>query len=259
MMLGLVLIALLPVAVLQAQENPAAPPDAGAPVRFGPAATAGDPTSRPVSPGRRQPVSHFDAVGAGMAGQSIPALGEGPTCSLDATIYDVRLPAEKIGRLDPDALSNAAATPADFEKALADLGTTRPLYHTDQTVRLASDSIRIGTQTPIVTGSRTDINGHVINTVTYQQTGAIFTIAGKGTAADKMDLDLQIQLSTVSDSSAAVSPNVKASLFRTATMSHKGAVDAKTPFVVLSADAASVDENGKAVVYIARITLGVPQ
>jgi len=186
-------------------------------------------------------------------------MGEGPTCAFSATIYDVRLPADKIGLIDRDVLNAAAATPAAFEKALAELGTARPLYHTDQTVRLASDTITIGTQTPIVTSSRMDNNGRALNSIQYQQTGANFAIAGKHDDADRIECDLQIQLSAVAASSEEIAPNVKASLFRTATMSHKGAVRAKEPFVVLSADAASADENGKAVVYIARITLGAPQ
>jgi beta-lactamase regulating signal transducer with metallopeptidase domain len=276
MALGLLLIALLPVATLHAQQNPAEPArgdanvsgsagasDAaatlGAPATRGASATPGGPATRPDLIGGGGRSGGRASIGGRMAPPAAPVLGQGPTCALDATIYDVRLPVDKIGRLDPDALAKAAATPADFEKALADLGTMRPLYHADQTVRLASDTISIGAQTPFITGSRTDANGHAINTVTYQQTGAIFTIAGRSQAAGKVDLDLQIQLSTTASSSAEIAPNVKASLFRTATMSHKGDVDAKTPFVLVSADAATTDENGNAVVYIARITLGIPQ
>jgi beta-lactamase regulating signal transducer with metallopeptidase domain len=269
MTLGLLVIALLPVAALHAQENPAAPAGnsapaaSGASATSGAAATPGAPATRPglngVTGVNQQNSGRRGFFGGRMGPQAMPVLGEGPTCALDATIYDIRIPADKIGRLDPEALGNAAVTPADFEKALADLGTMRPLYHTDQTVRLASDTITIGAQTPFVTGSRSDATGRAINTIQYQQTGAIFMIAGKTNAFGKVDLDLQIQLSTTASTAADIAPNVKASLFRTATMLHKGDVTAKTPFVVLSADAATTDENGKAVVYIARITLGVPQ
>jgi hypothetical protein len=124
---------------------------------------------------------------------------------------------------------------------------------------LASDTITIGTQTPIVTASRTDGSGHASNIVSYQETGAHFSIAGKSNEADKIECDLKIELSTISASSAEIATSVKASLFRTSTMLHKGIVVAKKPFVVLSADAATADENGKAVVYIARVTLGEPQ
>lgn len=231
MMLGLMLAILVPVAGLHAQENHVMPPPA-------------NPTWTPT-------------ITPSFAAATRPS--EGLTCALNATIYDVRISATEIGTLDVDALNKAAGTPADFERALSSLGATRPLYRTDQTVRLASDTIMISTQTPIVTGSHTNSQGDVINDVTYQQTGAIFNIAGKSDADDKVDFDLQIRLSTISDSNTATAPNTKASVIRAVTMSHKGAVAAKTPFVVLTADAASTDEHGMAVVYVARVTIGTPQ
>jgi beta-lactamase regulating signal transducer with metallopeptidase domain len=267
--LGLLLIALVPVAALHADENTASSgtPSPGTPAVAGSTGstvtssaggmTPPTPATRPVRPGllgSRGP--------GGLAGRALippPEMGEGPTCPFSATIYDVRLAPDKIGLIDLDTLDRAAATPAEFEKALAELGASKPLYHTDQTVRLASDSITIGTQTPIITSSHTDANGHAINSLQYQTTGAIFSIAGKSSDMEKIECDLKIELSTVAASSASIAENVKASLFRTSTLSHKGVVDAKKPFVVLSADAASTDENGKAVVYVARITLGAPQ
>ena len=153
----------------------------------------------------------------------------------------------------------AAAAPAGFEKALAELGTVRPLYHTDQTVRLASDTIMIGTSVPVVTNSQTTAAGHVINSVRYQSTGAAFSIAGKSGGPDKLECDLKIELSTISGNAQKGASNVSASLFRTATLSHKGAVHAKRPFVILSADAANTDDSGKAVAYVARIVLGTPE
>ncbi len=274
--LGLLLVALVPVAVLHAQENSAAGSGRGASVagaaKIDPndpnltleqkmqlrrlhdreAASVG-PATRPASAGKVG--RNYGLFGSGMQ----PELGEGPTCAFGATIYDLRLPADKIGQLDLDALNAAAATPAGFEKALAELGTMRPLYHTDQTVRLASDTITIGTQTPMITNSQRGGDGHAINSVSYQETGANFDIAGKSNEGDKIDCDLKIELATISAGSTEIASSVKASLFRKASMLHKGTVLAKKPFVMLSADGASTDENGKAVVYIARVTLGEPQ
>ncbi|HEX3356389.1 MAG TPA: M56 family metallopeptidase [Tepidisphaeraceae bacterium] len=257
--LALLLIALVPMAVLQAQENTATDSGRSARSLAGDASNTG-PATRPASSGEGRRFANRGMFGGGgMPAAAQPEVGEGPTCAFGATIYDLRLPADKIGQIDLDALNAAAATPAGFEKALAELGTMRPLYHTDQTVRLASDTITIGTQTPIVTASRTDGSGHASNIVSYQETGAHFSIAGKSNEADKIECDLKIELSTISASSAEIATSVKASLFRTSTMLHKGIVVAKKPFVVLSADAATADENGKAVVYIARVTLGEPQ
>jgi beta-lactamase regulating signal transducer with metallopeptidase domain len=265
--LALLMIVIVPVAALNAQENPVAPANTGSAsgtassAGSGEAARSNAPATRPAPSGdsNGRPAARSMFGGGGIPTQDLPKLGEGPTCAFDATIYDIRLPADKISQLDLDALTKAAATTTEFEKALADLGTSRPLYHTDQTVRLAADSITIGTETPFVTNSRTDANGHVINSVQYQSLGTIFEMAGKSIDAGKIDFDLKIRMSGVSDSSAAISRNIKSPLFRNSIMSHKGVVEPKTPFLVLSADAATADENGNAVAYIARITLGAPQ
>ncbi len=248
--LVLLLIALIPVAALHAQENPAGGTNNGAPF-------AGAPATRPApAPGGGR-MGGRGGFG-GMAGVP-PKMGEGPTCAFDATIYDVRLSADKIGLIDPEALDAAADKPADFEKALAELGSARPLYHAVQTVRLTSDTITIGTEIPFVSNTRTDTNGRSVNSIQYQQTGAIFTIAGKSDDAEKMECDVKIQLSTASTSSITISSNTKSPIFRATVMSHEGTALANKPFVVLSADAASTDEDGKAVVYIARIKLGPPE
>jgi hypothetical protein len=42
-------------------------------------------------------------------------------------------------------------------------------------------------------------------------------------------------------------------------LSHKGPVEARQPFVVVSVDAGSADKDGKAVAYIGRIKIGEPQ
>jgi hypothetical protein len=95
--------------------------------------------------------------------------------------------------------------------------------------------------------------------VQYSNTGAIFNIAGKAAGGEKIELDLSIELSATSDTTTEIAPSVKAQLFRRATMSYKGVVEARQPFVVLSVDAASLDSEGRAVAYIARVRLGNPQ
>lgn len=257
---------LIPVAVLRAQPAPVAPTPA-------PAGNEPDAPSTP-SPSTRPALTRGSGSGRGPArggggfsgaGASVPmrgaptgSAGEGPTCSLDATIYEVRLPAEKIGRLDADALDNAASNPESFEKALGDLGTLRPLYRANQSVRLTGDSIMIGTNMPYVTNSQTTAKGDVINTVMYSNTGANFSIAGKSTASNSIELDLNIQVSTLSEGNTQISADVKAPIFHTVSLSRKGPVAPRTPFVVISVDAATADPSGKAVAYIARVTLGKP-
>jgi hypothetical protein len=196
----------------------------------------------------------------GSSGPQVPPVpGEDPTCALDATIYDVRLPVDQIGRIDLEALARASTTAAGFEKALAELGTTQPLYRANQSIRLAGDNITIGTSMPYVTNSSMGRNGQAVNSVSYTSVGAQFNLSGKTGVTGSIELDMSIQVSSLTDSTAEIASGVKAPMFRNATMSHKGMVEASRPFVVVSVDAASRDADGKAVAYIARITLGAPQ
>jgi hypothetical protein len=112
---------------------------------------------------------------------------------------------------------------------------------------------------PIVTNTRVTDKGQTVNTVQYASTGALFSIAGKAAGAGGGEVDLNIQVSSSGDVSAAISDKVKAPLMRRATLSHKGPFEARKPFVVLSVDAGSADKDGKAVAYIGRVTLGEPQ
>jgi hypothetical protein len=194
-----------------------------------------------------------------VGGLPVATLGEGPTCALDATIYRVHLPADQIGRLDLGALNKASTTAEEFEKALTALGPITPLYRAGQSVRLAGDSIQIGTETPFVTASRMDNSGRTVNTIQYSNTGAMFNIAGKADGSPRIELDLTVEISSMTDSSTEVGGGVKAPLHRKAKMSHKGLVNADQPFVVVSVDAASLDPAGKAVAYIARVKLGAPE
>ncbi|MGE5611248.1 MAG: M56 family metallopeptidase [Bacillota bacterium] len=221
----------------------------GMPGAFGPATRPSGGTGPTTRPG----------VSRVFRGAAPLAPGEGPTCGLDGTVYELRLPPEQIGRIDVAALTRAAATPAALEKALADLGAMKPLYRASQSVRLAGDSITLATSTPVVTASRKTNSGQVINTVQYQQTGAIFSIAGRPGAGGRMEVDLRIELAALGESAAAIMPNMQAPVMRHATLVHKSPVDAGQPFVIVSVDAASLDPAGKAVAYVARITLGAPQ
>jgi beta-lactamase regulating signal transducer with metallopeptidase domain len=223
------------------------------------------PAPRPDSPARTdRPSPSVPRFGGGngfgvAARPAPPTPKDAPTCTFDATIYDVRIPADQIGRLDVDALSRAATSADAFEKALAALGTTQPLYRANQSFRISGDNIEIGTEVPIITSTRVDANGKAINSISYQAMGANFAVSGNTSPTGALDLDLSIQLSAVSNGGAPMAGDVKAPLFRRATMSHKGPVQPRKSFVVVSVDASSVDAAGKAVAYVGRITIGEPQ
>jgi hypothetical protein len=206
------------------------------------------------------PASPAPGRGSRGGGVGVPAApltpGMGPTASFAATIYEVRMPADQIGRIDIEALTSAAATTAGFEKALGTLGAARALYYVNQSVRVADDSIRIGASTPYVTNSQINNKGDVINSVAYTALGATFTLSGKAKGAGNVDLNLIVQVGTLTDGGVAIAANVSAPYFRSAVMDHKGLVKTGQPFVLVSADGAALDAEGKAVAYISKVTLG---
>ena len=199
--------------------------------------------------------------GRGMGGMSAartPVLGEGPACTFDATIYDVRMAADQIGRLDVVALSGASGSAEAFEKALGALGTAKPMYRADQSVRLSGDTISIGAQVPYVTSSSMTAGGQTMHSITYVHTGAIFSLAGK-TDANNVDMDLTIEVSSMLESAVTTGGDAKSPIMHTATLSHKGPVTPRKSFIVVTVDAGSLDKDGKAVAYIGRVTVGEPQ
>ena len=251
-MVLLLMTSLVPMAALKAQQAP--PENRGS-----------GPTTRPGGfgggggfGGRGGVRGGFGGGGGAMPAQS-PTLGEGPTCTFDATIYDVRVPVDQIGRLDVDALSRAGETAEGFEKALFELGATKPMYRAHQSVRLGGDVVIISSQVPIVTSNTVTANGQTVSSYTYQNVGAHFNVAGRSAGPASSELDLSIQVSSTSDTGTMVGPGVMAPVMRSATRVHKGSFQPKKPFVVVSVDAGATDKDGKAVAYIARVIVGEPE
>jgi beta-lactamase regulating signal transducer with metallopeptidase domain len=261
----LLLAALVPVAILKAQTSAAQERSSRGgsqdPTQGHPDASPQAPTTRPAPQGEISGSGFSGGRGGGVGDPTTPVLGEGPTCPLDATLYSIRLPLDKITKLDVAALQASAATPASFEKALAALGGAKPLYRADQSVRLSGDTIRIGSHTPYVSNTMMTSSGKSIDHVSYMGTGATFSLAGKTAARGGIDLDLNIEVSSFSDS--PVSIDNKGERFQpiiyTFNLEHKGRVPPGQPFVVATVDAVSVDKDGNAAAFIAIVRVGEPQ
>ena len=219
-----------------------------------PKAASPAPSATPAGP------TGASSKGAGtQPAAAVGAAAEGLSCPLKTTIYELRLPPERVPRLDATGLTAAAATPAGLEKALADLGQAKVLYRMDQTVRLSGDRITIVNKVPVVVGSRITGTGHRLNLIQYESVGAVLTIAGKLAGEGAIDADLGLELSAATDSAARVTAEVPALVLRRVNMAHKGPLASGRPVVIVSVDAASANGAGKAVAYVARIVLGKPQ
>jgi hypothetical protein len=204
------------------------------------------------------------AAGCGQARTNEAGAGAAKWAAMDsarfqATLYEVCLPPAKVGELDARALAAGAATAADLEKTLARFGKTKALYQVDQAVNPARDAINLSTRVPLVTGSRAAEGGRTINTVQYQQVGALFEFLSDKTAAAERrgaEIQLRVEIAALADTGIAIAEGVKATAVRSSVLTYKGPVEPGKPFVFFSADASSKDADGSAVAYVCRAVLG---
>jgi hypothetical protein len=183
---------------------------------------------------------------------SHPALDETATAvRLQATIYELRVPPAAIGALDAAMLAKA-----DFAKPLPDIGEARALYRVDQRVSLTGDRIMVGSDEPTVTNTRMTDRGQRINSVQYSSVGAIVEFKAERTGPRELRVTSTIEMSTRTESPVKIADTVSSPVTRKAMLSLKGPVEVDEPSVLISADAASLDKDGKAVVYVARLVVG---
>ncbi len=180
---------------------------------------------------------------------------DGDHAQLVATVYELHLPPEQIARLDAAELAKAAGNAADFEKALAALGTAKPLYRVDRRAKLAGDSVESVSDVPYVTGTRFYAQGQAVNTVAQMQTGFYLDFASKPLGTNTIDLDMRIGISALTESQTTIAAGVKAPIIRRPILMYAGNVELGKAFVAASAAADPLDNDGNAVAYIARIVI----
>ena len=182
----------------------------------------------------------------------VTADAETASARFQATIYEVRVPADRIGALDAGVLVAQAATPEDLEKALSAVGRTRAVYAIDQTVSLAKDRIHLGKREPFVTNTRVAQAGRRMNMIQYEDVGVIFAIAGQPGDAG-LDVAVEIEMSALTDSATQVAEGVSAMTVRQVVLGRNGAVRLGRPEVLIGADASTQDADGNAVAYVCRL------
>ncbi len=181
------------------------------------------------------------------------------TCPLDATVFEVRLPPGRLGQFSPAALGNPGS-PAEFAKALARFGQAKTLYRMDQSVRLSGDRIRIDDTVPVATsvGPGRAGDSSVTTTVDNRSVGAKLTVSGSPRPGGAISAAINLELSTMSDSQVNITETLAAKVWRTLLMACAGESRPGEPIVIATGDGASLDANGQAVAYVARIVLGKP-
>lgn len=225
----------------------------------------------PIQPGQPIVIVSADAAAPAADGRAVayaarivpgavsappgPAASDGRSYPLQAAVYELHLPPERLAQLDATALA-AAGSQEQLDRALAAVGTVRPLYRMDQSIRLAGDRVTIGSQVPVVMGSRVTETGRAISTVRYQQAGAILRIAG-ASSGNGLHVAMDLEVSSVTEGPAHAGGEAT-SITRRAVMGCTGPAGDRSPIVLVSADAGSPGPDGQAVAYVAWIVVGPP-
>jgi hypothetical protein len=202
-------------------------------------------------------------LAAGIAAPSQSAGAEAaaaaPSTRFQATVFEVRLAPERISDLDARALAARAATAADLQAVLGAIGPTKVLVEADQPVNLAEDYVSIQKEEPLAIAARTTDSATPQSPARSQRTGAAFKISGQaagGASEGLIQLHLAAEVAAMGKNAEQVARGVNTMLPRQATQSHKGLIETGRPFVMVSTDAASPDENGLAVALITRVVVG---
>ncbi|MCP5519977.1 MAG: hypothetical protein H7A46_00345 [Verrucomicrobiales bacterium] len=174
----------------------------------------------------------------------------------ETTVYEVRLPRARISQLEAPALESKAATAGSLAKALGEFGDTQVLYKVDQTVNLCGETIRLGTQKPVIAGTRVMPTGQAINTVTYQEVGLIVKLAANPPPvhADRgsFPVQLEFELSVLEESGIEIAPSVPAFQTKQLQLSHGAAPHFGKAVVLLSVSAGTGSDQVFPTAYVIR-------
>lgn len=201
--------------------------------------SAGDVTNQPAArPGKVQPAANV-----------MPA-------HFQATIYEVQAYSNRVNSIDGKTLTRQATTSESLLKALSSFGPARVLYRFDQPVNVFSESLTLGSREPVVMGSRVSQRGEALNTVTYQQVGAIIRLSArippKETKRKGPDVTLSAELAVLGNSDVEMIPGRKATFTRNLSLDHTEELSFGHPRVMLAVSSTSNDEKQPPALYVIR-------
>jgi hypothetical protein len=178
------------------------------------------------------------------------------------TVYEVQANADRLTTLDRNSLSQQAATPESLLKVLAEAGRARILYRVNQPVNVYSERIMIGTSEPVVTATRTDARGQVINSLRYQNAGLTIKLAAQqptgAVDGSKPNVKMSIELAVLSPSDTEVAQGRKATTTSNLGLEHSEPLEFNRPMVMVAVRAASPAEQLNPLVHVIRYMFSPP-
>ena len=155
-----------------------------------------------------------------------------------ATVYEVRASADRLGSLDAKALNRQAATPEALLSALAQTCKTRLLYRIEQPVNVFSTMITIGSSEPVIVGARTTVTGDAVNSISYQSVGVIVRLSAQAPPKDESGaaptVTTAIKLSVLGSGEKEIASGQKESAIRVMSLEQSESLELDQPRVLLT-------------------------
>jgi hypothetical protein len=208
-----------------------------------------------------QTVSSQDSTTSSTATQSVrqknvPSSTDMLQAQFQATIYEVQADPAQVNEVDGRVLTKQADSAEKLLAALSRIGEARILYRFDQPVNVFSETLRLGTQEPVVTNSRTAPNGAAINTIQYHEVGAIIQLSANRAPAEAKrkgpNVKLSVEMAVLSNSEAEIVPGRKVSSIRSVSLSHSESLEFGQPRVMLAVSSTSSDPKQYPALYVVR-------
>lgn len=176
--------------------------------------------------------------------------------SFQYVVYELDLPPDRIAVLRVDELTAQAETAYSLKAALEEFGGVRTLYRAEQIVQLGQASKKktvftTGSKTPFVRNMTIGERGNVNSQVEYEDVGCIVRIEGDWDAPSGGFARIEMELSSLTDSTVNLGNDVKAPIFHNIVQQFDGPITSGEPIVLLTIDGSGEKETATA--YITRI------
>lgn len=179
-----------------------------------------------------------DAGGPGKSGPANAPASQILPAQFQATVYEVKATADRVGALDGKTLATKAATAEGLLSVLTNSGPARILYRVDQPVNVLSEKILVGSSEPVITATRISASGQPVNTVTHQNVGVHVRLSAEAPSGEAKGrnpgVKMSMGLSVLVPSGIELAPGVPATTTRSMSIEHEETLEFDQPLVVVT-------------------------
>ncbi len=181
-----------------------------------------------------------------------------------ATVFKVNLDKQHLAEIDAQALAAAGGSAPEMAKTLSDFGKVEALYRVDQVLSLTGrgrNRIIITRDTPYTSGIGMSQSGQVTTSISRQSVGASFEIYGgyaSKAGGAPLSVQIQVELSAITDSSIEVGPKVSSPVFWKVEQAYSAPTEYGAPIVLLTVDGAATTGHDNPIAFVTLIKLTEP-